>query len=163
MLLKVEILVLLSFPHAEVKVFLTANAEARAHRRAVQRDGGNAAQADKAVNSEEEKQILANIERRDKMDSTRRPSPRLLLLMMRCRLTLQTLRSMKFAQKSKHLSTQSPPQNSSEGKTPQKAETLTTNNQTTGKGHSSEEGKNNFWTNALVGQYDCRLSRPSDS
>ena len=44
------------FPDAEVKVFLTADAAARAHRRALQRD---------IVDEDEEKKILADLERRD--------------------------------------------------------------------------------------------------
>ncbi|WP_077597964.1 (d)CMP kinase [Olsenella urininfantis] len=53
------------FPHADVKVFLTADPAARAHRRAVQRgDEG-----------EGEQQILADIIRRDEADSRREQSP----------------------------------------------------------------------------------------
>lgn len=64
------------FPDAEVKVFLTADASARALRRAVQRDGGDAAtdanaQADEAAVAE----ILADIQRRDAYDSSREASP----------------------------------------------------------------------------------------
>ena len=64
------------FPDAEVKVFLTADASARALRRAVQRDGGDAAtdanaKADEAAVAE----ILADIERRDAYDSSREASP----------------------------------------------------------------------------------------
>lgn len=64
------------FPNAEVKVFLTADAAARAHRRAVQREGGDAgrdaaAKADEA----EERQILRDLVRRDKLDSSRKESP----------------------------------------------------------------------------------------
>lgn len=54
------------FPDAEVKVFLTADAAARAHRRALQRD---------IVDEDEEKKILADLERRDKIDSTREVAP----------------------------------------------------------------------------------------
>lgn len=63
------------FPHADVKVFLTADAEARAHRRAVQREGGDTAKADVAVSTAEERQILDDLKRRDELDSTRRESP----------------------------------------------------------------------------------------
>lgn len=58
------------FPNAEVKVFLTADPKARAHRRAVQR-GGEAAGADSA----EEQRILDDLVRRDRIDSTREDSP----------------------------------------------------------------------------------------
>lgn len=63
------------FPHAEVKVFLTADASARAHRRAVEREGGNAAQQDVATDVAEEQRILEDIVRRDNIDSTRETSP----------------------------------------------------------------------------------------
>ncbi|WP_028264263.1 (d)CMP kinase [Atopobium fossor] len=63
------------FPNAEVKVFLTADASARAHRRAVEREGGNAAKQDVATDSVQEQQILEDIVRRDKIDSTRETSP----------------------------------------------------------------------------------------
>lgn len=64
------------FPDAEVKVFLTADPEARAHRRAVQREGGDAAHdANATANAQEEQQILADLKRRDKLDSTRETSP----------------------------------------------------------------------------------------
>ena len=64
------------FPDAEVKVFLTADPAARALRRAVQRDGGDAAKdanatADEAAVAE----ILADIKRRDAYDSSREASP----------------------------------------------------------------------------------------
>ena len=58
------------FPNAEVKVFLTADPKARAHRRAVQR-GGEGAGADSA----EEQRILDDLVRRDRIDSTREDSP----------------------------------------------------------------------------------------
>ncbi|MBR3226454.1 MAG: (d)CMP kinase [Atopobiaceae bacterium] len=54
------------FPDAEVKVFLTANPEARAHRRALQRD---------IVDPKQEEAILADLKRRDKADSTRDVAP----------------------------------------------------------------------------------------
>ena len=64
-----------AYPNAEVKVFLTADAAARAHRRAVQREGGDADKADERVDADEERKILADIERRDRIDSTRKASP----------------------------------------------------------------------------------------
>ena len=63
------------FPHADVKVFLTADAAARAHRRAVQRGGGDTAKADASVSVAEERQILDDLRRRDELDSTRTESP----------------------------------------------------------------------------------------
>lgn len=63
------------FPHADVKVFLTADAEARAHRRAVQREGGDTAKADASVSVAEERQILDDLRRRDELDVTRTESP----------------------------------------------------------------------------------------
>ena len=64
------------FPSAEVKVFLTASDEARAHRRAVQREGGDAAKdASATADAAEERQILDDIRRRDMLDSSRAESP----------------------------------------------------------------------------------------
>jgi len=64
------------FPDAEVKVFLTADPKARAHRRAVQRAGGDAAAGVAAeVDPEQERAILEGIERRDRIDSTRETTP----------------------------------------------------------------------------------------
>lgn len=64
------------FPDAEVKVFLTADAAARAHRRAVQREGGDTARDPAAqAGPEEERQVLADLERRDRLDSSRDLSP----------------------------------------------------------------------------------------
>ena len=64
------------FPAAEVKVFLTADARARAHRRAVQRAGGDAAtDAEATADAAEVQAILADLERRDKLDSTRKEAP----------------------------------------------------------------------------------------
>lgn len=64
------------FPQAEVKVFLTASAEARAHRRAVERAGANAATDPSAqANASEEASILASIKARDEADSTRAAAP----------------------------------------------------------------------------------------
>lgn len=54
------------FPDAEVKIFLTADPAARAHRRALQRD---------IVDPEQEAAILKDLERRDKADSTREVAP----------------------------------------------------------------------------------------
>lgn len=64
------------FPDAEVKVFLTADPEARAHRRAVQRAGGDAATDPTATaDAASEQQILADLERRDQLDSSREVAP----------------------------------------------------------------------------------------
>lgn len=64
------------FPNAEVKVFLTADAAARAHRRAVQREGKDAGRdASAKADAAEEQQILADLVRRDKLDSSRKESP----------------------------------------------------------------------------------------
>lgn len=54
------------FPDAEVKVFLTADPEARAHRRALQRD---------VHDEERERAILEDLRRRDEADSTREAAP----------------------------------------------------------------------------------------
>lgn len=64
------------FPHAEVKVFLTADAAARAHRRQAQREGVvTGAGDDASTNAEEEKKVLDEILRRDELDSTREVAP----------------------------------------------------------------------------------------
>lgn len=64
------------FPDAEVKVFLTADPAARAHRRAVQRGGGDAAvDAHATADAEEEKKVLDDLIRRDRLDSTREVAP----------------------------------------------------------------------------------------
>lgn len=64
------------FPDAEVKIFLTADASARAHRRAVQRSGGDAAKdADAKADVDEEKHILEELQRRDEADSQREADP----------------------------------------------------------------------------------------
>lgn len=64
------------YPNAEVKVFLTADAEARAHRRAVQREGKDAAtDASATADSKDEQAILEDIRRRDQLDSTRKEAP----------------------------------------------------------------------------------------
>ena len=56
------------FPNAEVKIFLTASPEERAHRRVRQN-------ADRCVGSIDYEEVLADINRRDKADSTRETSP----------------------------------------------------------------------------------------
>lgn len=64
------------FPHAQVKIFLTCDAAARAHRRAVQRAGGDLATATEAhVSPDEEAAILANLLKRDDIDSHRKTTP----------------------------------------------------------------------------------------
>ena len=64
------------FPGADVKVFLSASPEARARRRAVQRQGGNLATGDAVdVDAASEQAILADLVRRDTYDSTREASP----------------------------------------------------------------------------------------
>lgn len=55
------------FPNAELKIFLTASAQVRAKRRALQ--------LGISVNSDEFKQILADIEKRDTADRTRVVAP----------------------------------------------------------------------------------------
>ena len=56
------------FPGAEVKVFLTASAEERAHRRVRQN-------ADRGVGSIDYQEVLADIIRRDELDSSRDTAP----------------------------------------------------------------------------------------
>ena len=56
------------FPNAEVKVFLTASAEERAHRRVRQN-------ADRGVGSIDYEEVLDDIRRRDEYDSSRALSP----------------------------------------------------------------------------------------
>ncbi len=64
------------YPNAEVKVFLTADATARAHRRAVQRAGKDAAtDASATADADAERAILADLKRRDELDSTRKEAP----------------------------------------------------------------------------------------
>lgn len=64
------------FPDAEVKVFLTAEAEARALRRAIQREGGDAATDPSArADAAEVAAIRADLDRRDEADSNRAASP----------------------------------------------------------------------------------------
>lgn len=64
------------FPSAEVKIFLTANAQARAHRRAVQRAGGDVASGSiVSTTKADEAAILANLLHRDDVDSHRKTAP----------------------------------------------------------------------------------------
>ena len=64
------------FPNADVKVFLTADPSARALRRAVQREGGDAAKdANATADPAEVERILADLNRRDQLDSTRKTAP----------------------------------------------------------------------------------------
>lgn len=64
------------FPQADVKVFLTADPEARALRRAVQRAGGDAAtDSDATADESAVEEILADLKRRDAYDSTREVAP----------------------------------------------------------------------------------------
>lgn len=56
------------FPNAEVKVFLTASAEERAHRRVRQN-------ADRGIGSIDYQEVLADITRRDELDSSRDTAP----------------------------------------------------------------------------------------
>ncbi|MCH3943198.1 MAG: (d)CMP kinase [Atopobiaceae bacterium] len=64
------------FPQAEVKVFLTASDVARAHRRAVQRSGGDAATDPSATtDAATESKVLESLRHRDGIDSSRASSP----------------------------------------------------------------------------------------
>lgn len=64
------------FPNADVKVFLTADPNARALRRAVQREGGDAAKdATATADPEAVATILADLKRRDEYDSSREVAP----------------------------------------------------------------------------------------
>lgn len=64
------------YPDAEVKIFLTADAAARAHRRAVQREGKDAAVDSTAeADASREQAILADIIKRDELDSKRETAP----------------------------------------------------------------------------------------
>lgn len=56
------------FPNAEVKVFLTASDEERAHRRVRQN-------VDRGIGSIDFEEVLADLRRRDEVDSTRATSP----------------------------------------------------------------------------------------
>ena len=64
------------FPAAEVKVFLTADPAARAHRRAVQRAGGDTATGKAAAtDAAQERAVEDELIARDKADSSRAASP----------------------------------------------------------------------------------------
>ncbi|MDO5106868.1 MAG: (d)CMP kinase [Coriobacteriaceae bacterium] len=64
------------FPNADVKVFLTADPEARALRRAVQRAGGDSAKdKDATADQSAVEEILADLKRRDAYDSGREVAP----------------------------------------------------------------------------------------
>ena len=56
------------FPNAEVKVFLTASDEERAHRRVRQN-------VDRGIGSIDYEEVLADLRRRDEVDSSRATSP----------------------------------------------------------------------------------------
>ena len=56
------------FPQAELKIFLTASAEERAHRRVRQN-------VDRGIGSIDYAEVLADIERRDEVDSNRATAP----------------------------------------------------------------------------------------
>ena len=56
------------FPGAEVKVFLTASDEERAHRRVRQN-------VDRGIGSIDYEEVLADLRRRDEVDSSRATSP----------------------------------------------------------------------------------------
>ncbi len=56
------------FPQAELKIFLTASAEERAHRRVRQN-------VDRGIGSIDYAEVLADIERRDEVDSNRSTAP----------------------------------------------------------------------------------------
>ncbi len=64
------------FPKAEVKVFLSADPEARAWRRAIEREGGDPTAPDAKVHDKKAyKRVLADIKSRDAQDSARDTSP----------------------------------------------------------------------------------------
>lgn len=64
------------FPDAEVKVFLIADASARAHRRTVQRGGGDVASGRVVpTDAEQEARVAEELVRRDEADSTRKTAP----------------------------------------------------------------------------------------
>lgn len=64
------------FPDADVKIFLTADVRARAHRRCVERHGGDEAQGRCVPTTvDEEQAILTNLLERDNIDSTREVTP----------------------------------------------------------------------------------------
>ena len=61
------------FPHAELKIYLTADPSERAHRRALQRHEGE--EVSDAQIAAEEQVTLADLERRDRIDSSRDVAP----------------------------------------------------------------------------------------
>ena len=61
------------FPHAEVKIFLTADPHERARRRAAQRHAGE--HVDEATLEREVEQTLSALEERDRLDSSRAVAP----------------------------------------------------------------------------------------
>lgn len=61
------------FPHAEVKIFLTANPHERARRRVAQRHAGE--HVDEATLEREVEQTLCALEERDRLDSSRAVAP----------------------------------------------------------------------------------------
>lgn len=61
------------FPHAEVKVFLTADSRERARRRVLQRHAGESLSRD-AIEAEVD-ETLAALKRRDKLDASREVAP----------------------------------------------------------------------------------------
>lgn len=64
------------FPHAEVKVFLSADAKARATRRTIEREGGDPAASGASIKDEAFfEKTYADIVRRDKIDEERSESP----------------------------------------------------------------------------------------
>lgn len=63
------------FPHAELKVFLTADPRERARRRVLQRHEHDAAPASDAALKAEIDQTFADLERRDDLDSHRAVAP----------------------------------------------------------------------------------------
>lgn len=61
------------FPHAEVKIFLTADPHERARRRAAQRHAGE--HVDEATLEREVEQTLSALEERDRLDASRAVAP----------------------------------------------------------------------------------------
>ncbi len=61
------------FPHAEVKIFLTADPRERARRRAAQRHAGE--HVDEATLEREVEQTLSALEERDRLDASRAVAP----------------------------------------------------------------------------------------
>ena len=62
------------FPHAELKIFLTADPHERAHRRVLQRHEGEA-ELDEAGLAAEEAETYRDLERRDALDASRAVAP----------------------------------------------------------------------------------------